>query len=81
MRAAVARQLVLVGEALLRLSRTAPDLAARIPRLRRAVGLRNVLIHGDATLDNAVVWRTATIDLPTLRARAAALLAELGEAP
>jgi len=40
-----------------------------------------VLIHGYDRIEDAAVWRAIEIDLPPLRARAAALLAERGEPP
>ncbi len=43
--------------------------------------MRNILIHGYAQVDSVAVWRTASGDLPALRAAVAALLAELGEDP
>jgi uncharacterized protein with HEPN domain len=81
LRSAVERQCEIVGEALNRLSRAAPDLAARIPHLSRAVAFRNLLIHGYATIDDATVWRTVTEDPPTLAAHVTALLRDLGDAP
>jgi uncharacterized protein with HEPN domain len=77
-RAAVERQFEIIGEALNRLSKTAPELAARVPDLREIVSFRNVLIHGYASIDHAKVWRTAGTLLPVLRAAVSALLAELG---
>lgn len=81
LRDAVERQLEIIGEALNRLSRESPDLAERIPDLRKAVAMRNVLIHAYRDVDNAEVWRTVQSDLPILRATVAALLSELGEQP
>jgi hypothetical protein len=80
LRSAVERQCEILGEALNRLSRSAPDLAARIPDLSRAVAFRNLLIHGYATVDDATVWRTVTEDLPKLAADIAALRTELDNA-
>jgi uncharacterized protein with HEPN domain len=76
-RSAVERKLEIVGEALNRLSREDPDLAARIPDIARIVGFRNVLAHGYEIVDDAVVWDAATTDLPTLAACVEGLLAEL----
>ena len=45
-RSATERQLEIIGEALSRLSRTDPELAARIPDIGSIIGLRNVLAHG-----------------------------------
>ena len=76
LRSAVERQCEIVGEALNRLSKVAPDLAARIPGLSQAVAFRNLLIHGYAVVDDAVVWRTAQEDIPVLARHLATLLAE-----
>jgi uncharacterized protein with HEPN domain len=56
--AAVERQFQIIGEALNRLSQAAPELAARITDLRRAVGMRNVLIHAYRRVDDDAVWQT-----------------------
>jgi uncharacterized protein with HEPN domain len=68
LRSAVERQCEIVGEALNRPSRHAPELAALIPALPRAVAFRNLLIHGYATVDDATVWRTVIEDMPLLAA-------------
>jgi len=34
--------------------------AAEVPDLRRIVAFRNILIHGYATVDDALVWSVAT---------------------
>lgn len=76
-RAAVERKLEIAGEALNRLSREYPGLAARIPDIARIVGFRNVLAHGYEVVDDEIVWDAITIDLPQLAAAVEALLAEL----
>jgi uncharacterized protein with HEPN domain len=81
LRAAVERQFEIIGEALSRLSQAAPELAARLTDLRRAIAMRNVLIHAYRRVDNDAVWQTSRNHLPLLRTQAAALLAELGEMP
>lgn len=80
MRSAVERQLEIVGEALHRLSREDPDVAARVPEVPDVVGMRNVLIHGYDVVDHHIVWRTTREDLPRLVQVVAALLAELDAA-
>lgn len=60
LRSAVERQFEIVGEALNRLNTTEPQLAAQIPDLPRIVAFRNLLIHGYATIDDALVWEVAT---------------------
>jgi uncharacterized protein with HEPN domain len=55
-RAAIERQLGIVGEALAQARRLQPELAEALPELHRAVALRHVLIHAYAAVDDAVVW-------------------------
>ncbi|MCF3948564.1 DUF86 domain-containing protein [Acidiphilium sp. AL] len=76
--AAVERHFEIIGEALNRLAKTAPAIAARVPDLANAVAFRNLLIHGYATVDQGIVWRTTQEDLPRLRQAIEDLLAELG---
>jgi uncharacterized protein with HEPN domain len=57
LRSAVERQFEILGESLNRLSRAIPDL----PRM---VAFRNILIHGYATVDHAIVWDVAITRLP-----------------
>ena len=57
LRSAVERQFEIIGEALRRLEKDCPELAARIPDVRSAIGLRNVLIHGYATIDDPTIWQ------------------------
>lgn len=66
LRSAVERQFEIVGEALNQLARLAPDLAEQIPDLPRIVAFRNILIHGYAVVDNAIVWRAVHENLPGL---------------
>ena len=77
-RAAVERKFEIIGEALNKLSKLAPELAPRVPHLRRIVGFRNLLIHGYATVDSAQVWRIVRESLPGLRELVSAMLAEMG---
>ena len=80
LRSAVERQLEIVGEALQQLSKTAPDVSAKIPDLRQIVAFRNLLIHGYATVNDETVWRTVREDLPRLRHALTELLSQLGSA-
>ncbi|WP_027530690.1 DUF86 domain-containing protein [Bradyrhizobium sp. WSM3983] len=77
-RSAVERQFEIIGEALNRLSKEAPDLADRVPNLRKIVSFRNLLIHGYAVVDDGRVWEIVTTMLPSLRATVTALLTDLG---
>jgi uncharacterized protein with HEPN domain len=81
LRSAVERQFEIVGEALNRLLRSAPEIAGRLPDFRRAIAMRNALIHGYREVDNATVWQTIHDDLPVLRTQVDALLAEMGDKP
>ncbi|HEX7581080.1 MAG TPA: HepT-like ribonuclease domain-containing protein [Thermoanaerobaculia bacterium] len=65
-RSAVERQFEVIGEALKQLSRQAPEIEDRIPQARSIIGFRNLLIHGYAAVDDAIVWRTIQEDLPQL---------------
>ncbi len=76
--AAVERKFEIVGEALNRLHGDHPELAKRIPRLRRIVDFRNLLIHGYAAVIPDRVWDYARSDLPELRSVVQRMLAELG---
>lgn len=67
-RSAVERQLEIIGEALNNLRRIDPDTASEIPTLVRVIGLRNVLAHGYAIVDDHVVWAAASSRVPELRA-------------
>lgn len=52
--------------------------AERVPGVHRIVGMRNVLIHGYAEINDLTVWRTATGDLNALVTAVDALLIEAG---
>lgn len=66
LRSAVERQFEIIGEALNQLSKHFPELAQQIPDLREIVAFRNLLIHGYATINNAMVWRVIGESLPEL---------------
>lgn len=77
LRSAVERQFMIVGEALSQLRKIDPDVAAQISDLRAAVGLRNVLVHGYATVEDARVWEVVEVGLAKLVVELDALLAGL----
>lgn len=68
-RSAVERQLEIVGEALTQLRKLDAHTAGAIPELTQAVGMRNILIHGYAAVNNRLVWDVSTAHLPTLARR------------
>ena len=76
LRSAVERQFEIIGEALNQLSRVDPDLAACVPDLAELVGFRNLLIHGYAVVDDAIVWEAVITELPALHERLDELLGE-----
>lgn len=77
LRSAVERQFEIVGEALNNLSKVDVQLASSIPDLPRIVAFRNVLIHGYATIDDALVWQVLTTRVPTLEKVLGDLLGQL----
>jgi len=56
LRSAVERQLEITGEALNQLSHVSPESSAALPDLRQIIAFRNILVHGYANVDNALVW-------------------------
>ena len=74
---AVERSFGIIGEALNRLRRSAPQLAERIPELARVVDFRNLLAHVYHRVSAKAVWDTAVNDLPQLSRTVQSLLAEL----
>lgn len=75
-RSAVERQLEIVGEALKNLRAVDAATAGAIPDLSRIVGLRNVLAHGYAVVDDSIVWAAATTRVPNLRRVVEELIAD-----
>ena len=74
LRSAVERQFGIIGEALSRLARDDPEVAAAVPDHGKIVAFRNILIHGYATVDDRIVWGVIEIDLARLRAAVKGLL-------
>lgn len=74
LRSAVERQFQIIGEALNRLSKVDSGTAGRVPDLARIVAFRNVLVHGYAQIDDALVWDVASTRVPELTAVLAGLL-------
>lgn len=66
LRSAVERQLEIIGEALNQLSKADPAIGTKIPGLARIVAFRNILVHGYAVVDNALVWQLLNDRLPEL---------------
>ena len=68
LRAAIERQLIILGEALSRLRRVDPGAAAGIVDLHRAVALRNGSVHAYAETDDQLVCSVIVGPLPQLPA-------------
>ena len=76
LRSAVERQFEIIGEALGRLRKEAPDVSERVPNHRRIIAFRNILIHGYDVVDDDVVWDVIQGDLPALQQQVMSLLDE-----
>jgi uncharacterized protein with HEPN domain len=81
LRSAVERQLIILGEAVVQLSKLTPEVAERIPERGSIIAFRNLLIHGYAVVVDEIVWGVLEDDLPGLRSRAAELIEELAPEP
>ena len=77
LRSGVERQFEIAGEALNVLRHTDPATAAGVPNVHKIVGMRNVLIHGYAEVNNLTVWRAATENLDELMAAVESILTEV----
>lgn len=72
---AVIRCIEIVGEAAGKVSESARQLAPDIP-WHAMTGMRNRLTHAYFDVNTEIVWKTATIELPSLRKSLEALLAD-----
>ncbi|MDZ7804366.1 DUF86 domain-containing protein [Thiohalophilus sp.] len=79
LRAGVERQFEIMGEALNQLARVSPDMVASIPEYKRIIAFRNILIHGYADVDDALVWGVVEGKLPGLMQAVSRLLDEKNE--
>lgn len=66
LRAAVERQFEIIGEALSRLNKSDPPVAASISEYRKIISFRNVLIHGYDALTDSITWDIVQNKLPIL---------------
>lgn len=74
LKSAFERRFEIIREALNQLSRRQPEICQRITGYRRAIAFRNILIHGYAEVDDEVVWRVLTDNLPALHADVMSML-------
>jgi len=78
LRSGVERQFEIAGEAMNALRRVDLETADRVPNVHRIIGMRNVLIHGYAEVNNLTVWRAVTENLDEVVTTVDALLDEAG---
>lgn len=71
-RRAVERELEIIGEAMSQLLKT--DSSPSIKNARRIVDLRNRVIHGYDTVDDAIIWGVLKRNLPELKKEVEVLL-------
>lgn len=74
-RDAVERRFAVIGEALNRLKRDAPDVHAQIDHTAEITAFRNIIIHVYDQLDHAIVWKVIEQELDELAEQAKALIA------
>ena len=79
-RDAVERRFAIIGEALNRLKRDAPDVHATIDHTAEITAFRNIIIHVYDQLDHAIVWKVIETDLPKLLKQANTALPDSSEA-
>ena len=75
LRAAAGRKLMIAGEALFQLSKSAPHLLNGISECDQIIGFRHVLVHAYFQLDHNLVWNILQEKLSTLRTEVVAALA------
>jgi uncharacterized protein with HEPN domain len=75
-RQAVERNFLTIGEAVNRLRRHAPGLAAQLTEANAIVAFRNALVHDYGDISYPDVWVAVQESLPVLRAEVESLLRE-----
>jgi len=77
LRSAVERQFEVIGEALRQAVTLEPALARRFTDAKRIIAFRNRLIHGYASVSDALVWGVIEKNLPELSRQVEQMLEEL----
>ena len=72
----VERQLMIIGEALNQADKIDPDISNEIKSFRQIINLRNVIVHGYATVENETIWGILQEDLLDLHKQAKKFLGE-----
>jgi len=65
-KAAVEREIEIIGEALNRIKAIDSDMLAQIDNWREIIGFRNVIAHGYDIVEDEIVWESITNDIPLL---------------
>lgn len=73
-RSSVEREFIIIGEAIVVLSRKSPEAYAAITKARRIIDFRNKLAHEYSTVDDEFIFAIANHDVPVLRDECRALL-------
>jgi len=68
-KAAVEREIEIIGEALNRIKEIDYDMLARIDSWREIIGFRNVIAHGYDIVEDEIVWVSITRDIPLLESQ------------
>ncbi len=76
LRSATERKFEIIGEALSRLARNAPEVAQRISEVPAIVAFRNRITHGYDAIDDLVVWDIVEQKVPVLKAEVEKLLGD-----
>jgi uncharacterized protein with HEPN domain len=76
LRSAIERKFEIIGEALSRLSRQAPEVVRNISEVPAIIAFRNRITHGYDAVDDLVVWDIVQQKVPRLKAEVARLLSE-----
>ena len=74
MRSAVERQVVIIAEALRKLSDLDKEIIADIRWYKRIIAFRNIIIHQYTDVDDQLVWETLEAYLPALASDVKVLL-------
>ncbi len=70
----VERQLIIVGEALNRLSKVDTSSISNFTDYKKIIGFRNIIVHGYDIVENETVWGIIQSSLPQLRDEVNSLL-------
>ncbi len=65
-KAAVEREIEIIGEALNRIKGIDSDILSRIDNWREIIGFRNVIAHGYDIVEDVIVWESIINDIPRL---------------